>query len=303
MKQTVLILGGNGKIGTHAAPEFEKAGWDVRHYDRKSDDMTKAAMGVDVIVNGLNPPNYKNWAVNIPNITKQVIAAAKASGATVIIPGNIYNYGLVNGVIDENTPHAAHTKKGRIRIQMEEAYRRAGVQTIILRAGNFIDPYGNGDIMSLFILRAIAKGKVTTGGDPSIRQAYAYVPDWARGAVALAEKRESLSMFEDVPFPGHTFSISELAAELGKATDRNIKITNFPWWLMTALSPALEVARELREMRYLYEMDHKISGRKFSEMLPDFMPTPTDQVMRAGLGNDINPNQSVRSSSQSVIAN
>ena len=45
-------------------------------------------MGADVIDNGLNPPNYHNWAKLIPQITADVIAAAKASGATVLLPGN-----------------------------------------------------------------------------------------------------------------------------------------------------------------------------------------------------------------------
>jgi len=56
MTQTVLILGGSGKIGSHAATAFWNAGWTVRHYDRKTGDMTSAAMGADVIINGLNPP-------------------------------------------------------------------------------------------------------------------------------------------------------------------------------------------------------------------------------------------------------
>ena len=40
MTQTVLILGGTGKIGTHAARAFGAAGWEVRHYDRAAGDMT-----------------------------------------------------------------------------------------------------------------------------------------------------------------------------------------------------------------------------------------------------------------------
>ena len=113
MRQTVLILGGSGKIGSHTADAFWNAGWEVRHYDRKTGDMTAAAMGADVIVNGLNPPAYHDWERTIPAITAQVIAAAKASGATVIIPGNIYNFGDQPGVLDENTPQTAHTTQGR----------------------------------------------------------------------------------------------------------------------------------------------------------------------------------------------
>ena len=56
MPNTVLILGASGKIGQNAARAFANAGWNVRNYDRKSNDMTTAARGVKVIINGLNYP-------------------------------------------------------------------------------------------------------------------------------------------------------------------------------------------------------------------------------------------------------
>ena len=302
MQKTVLILGGSGKIGSHSAEAFWNAGWTVRQYDRKSGDMATAARGCDVIVNGLNPPNYHNWAKLIPEITDQVIAAAKASGATVIIPGNIYNYGNQPGTLDETTPHLATTRKGRIRIDMENRYRAAGVQTIILRAGNFIDPEGNGDIMSAFVMRSAAKGVITAGGDPHAMQAYAYVPDWAAAAVALAEKRKTLQPFEDIPFPGHAFTLNQLQSALSTVTGRNFRISRFPWWLMTLLSPVWELARELGEMRYLYEMPHQIGAEKFDRLLPDFRPTPLQSVMLSALPADVHPDKAVRASGEAVGA-
>jgi len=117
MTQTVLILGGRGKIGTHAAAAFWNAGWTVRQFNRATDDMTTAAMGADVIINGLNPANYANWAENIPAITNQVIAAAKSSGATVIIPGNVYVFGKdTPAPWSERSPRGAQNVLGRIRI-------------------------------------------------------------------------------------------------------------------------------------------------------------------------------------------
>lgn len=302
MTQTVLILGGSGKIGSHAAEAFWNAGWTVRHYDRATGDMVKAAEGADVIVNGLNPPNYHNWEHTIPEITSQVIDAAKASGATVIIPGNIYNYGNQPGLLDENTPQTATTKKGRVRIAMEDSYRRAGVQTIVLRAGNFIDPTGNGDVMSLFIMREIAKDRLLAGGAADTMQAYAYVPDWARAAVALAEMRKDLDTFEDIPFPGHAFTTAQLQQAIATAIGRDIKIAGFPWWVMTILSPFWELARELREMRYLYAMPHQISSAKFDRMLPDFQATPLTEVMLAGLPGDVDPDKVMHTGSQTIAA-
>lgn len=299
MTQTALILGASGKIGSHAAEAFWNAGWTVRKYQRGT-DMAAAAMGADVIINGLNPPNYANWAKNIPAITTQVIAAAKASGASVIIPGNIYNFGNQPGTLDENTPHLAQTRKGKIRIEMESAYRASGVQTIILRAGNFIDPNGNGDLMG-FMAKDIAKGKLMGFGDANATQAYAYVPDWARAAAMLADRRANLPMFADIPFPGHAFKLTDLQSELGRALGKLPRLTQMPWWIMTALSPFWELAREMREMRYLYSMDHRISDTLFNDLLPDFRPTPLAEVMRSGLPADLNPNKMMRTSGKTVV--
>lgn len=293
MQQTVLILGGSGRAGSHAADAFWNAGWTVRHYKRGT-DMTEAALGADVILNGLNPPNYHNWAKIIPAITEQVITAAKASGATVILPGSIYNFGNQPGTFEENTPQRATTRKGRIRIAQEQSYRASGVQTIILRAGNFIDPKGNGDIMEVGLMRGIAKGKITALGPVSTMQTYCYMPDWGRAAVMLAEQRSSLGQFEDVPFPGHSFTYRELHQAVNEATGKTYTLSTFPWWIMRALSPFWELAREMSEMRYLYAMPHRISTAKFDHLLPGFQPTPLEQVMLAGLPRDIHPNQVMR---------
>lgn len=301
MTGTVLILGPSGKIGSHAADAFWNAGWTVRRY-RRGTDMTAAALGADVIVNGLNPPAYHDWARQIPKITAEVIAAAKASGATVILPGNVYNYGAAPGTWDETTPQRPVSRKGWIRKEMEEAYAASGVQTIVLRAGSFIDPDRNGDVMSLFILKDIARGRVTRGGGPDVRQAYAYVPDWARAAVALAEMRADLATFEDVPFPGHTFTARQLTDHLAGVLGRPLRLSAFPWWIMTLAAPVWELARELREMRYLWETDHALSGDKFRRLLPDFVATPQAAVMEAGLPPDIRPDQPVRAGGAAVVA-
>src|SRR5687768_12033386 len=126
MQKIALILGASGKIGRRARSAFEAAGWRVRSFDRKRGNMVEAARGADVIVNGLNPPKYRDWARLIPAITRDVIAAAKASGATVIIPGNVYNMDHEGGEWSESTPHRPMTKKGRIREEMERSYEASG---------------------------------------------------------------------------------------------------------------------------------------------------------------------------------
>jgi len=286
MSKTVLILGASGNIGRHASIAFNRAGWTVRAYDRSQNNMLEAARGANVIVNGLNPPGYKNWASVIPDITRQVIAAAKASNACVIIPGNIYNFANIDGTFDENTPHEAQTRKGRIRIAMEQSYAAAaadGVQSIVLRAGSFIDPDGDNDVMGQIHMREIKSRKLTHMGSADPRHAYCYLPDWARAAVALAETRERLNRFEDIPFPGHNFTITELKTCLEEATAQTFRVNRFPWTLMRLLSPVWGLACEMLEMHDLWQTSHTLSAEKFSSLLPDFSPTDLATVMQCSL--------------------
>lgn len=293
MTKTVLILGGSGKIGRHSAQAFTAAGWNVRFYDRAKGNMKAAALGVDVIVNGLNPPAYHNWKAIIPAITRQVIEAAKASGATVIIPGNVYNFGNHPGIWDENTPQNSVSRKGRIRKEMEDAYRPSGVQTIVLRAGNFIDPDHNGDLMTLVYLKSIASGKVTYPGDPDTLQAYCFLPDWARAAAMLADKRDALGQFEDVPLGGLAFTAREMTVQLEQVLGRKLRLSGFPWLAMRLAAPFWELARELLEMRYLWNTDHQLSDRRLKALLPGFRATPTAAVIAAALPSDIRPDNAV----------
>jgi nucleoside-diphosphate-sugar epimerase len=298
MPKTALILGASGKIGQNAEHAFASAGWNVHLYDRTSNDVTKAAQGADIILNGLNPPNYHNWVETIPEITKQVIAAAKASGATVIIPGNVYNFGNTPGVWSESTPQRPNSVKGRVRVEMESAYRASGVQTIVLRAGNFIDPERTDCVMNLLHYRAIKKGKLTALGNTDASQAMCYLPDWAKAAVQLAELRAQLAIFEDIPFQGHSFSILELQSVLQDHLGHKIKITQFPWWLFTTLAPFWELAREMNEMRYLWNTSHQLSDEKFNRILPNFVSSSMRSVMLASLPNDMKSNKPVAGSLQ-----
>lgn len=286
MTQTVLIIGASGHCGSHVARAFDAAGWQVLRFDRKTQDIVEAAHGADVIFNGANPPNYHNWAENIPRITEDAIRAAKTSGATLIQPGNVYVYGDQPGVMSEETPQTPHTRKGRIRVEMEQRLRRAaadGTQTILVRAGDFIDPVKGGDALQLVYFRNLARARISSGGDPTVQRAYCYLPDYARAVVQLAARKESLRNYEEVPFPGHTFSVLDLASCITALTGRDVTIGEFPWWMMRASAPFWELARELLEMRYLWSLDHRLDGARLAELLPEFQATELPEVVSESL--------------------
>lgn len=282
MTGKVLICGASGLFGGQAAKAFAAAGWEVRQF-RRGTDMAQAAQGVDVIVNAMNPPNYHAWDRLIPEITAEVIAAGLASGATVLVPGNVYVYGTQPGPWGPETPHRPVARKGRIRAEMEAAYRAAttrGLRVIVLRGGDFIEPTSPRSFWNMIALKGLGRGRITSASAPGVRRAYAYLPDMARAAVALAETRATLPAFADVPFAGFTLSMEEVAGRLEALTGRPMRVGRFMWWFMRLAGPFWELARELNEMRYLFDTSHSLDPAPLARLLPDFRQTPLDEVLR-----------------------
>jgi nucleoside-diphosphate-sugar epimerase len=198
------------------------------------------------------------------------------------VPGNVYPYGVEPGPWNADTPHRPVSRKGRIRAEMEARYRGAedqGQRTILLRGGDFLLPEAPQMVMNRVILGEVAKGKVTTLGDPDARHAYAYLPDMARAAVGLVALGDALPTYADIPFGGHAFTISDLAARISRLSGRPMRIKRFPLWIFTLASPVWELARELREMLYLYDHPHSLDPAPLRQLLPDWQDTPLDQVI------------------------
>ena len=284
MTQTVLILGASGRFGRHAAKAFADAGWQVRRFQRGG-DLTEAAQGADVIVNAWNPP-YPEWESTVPGLTRQVIAAARSSGATVLIPGNVYVFGAeMPERIGPNVPHRAEHPLGRVRRDLEAAYREAGVPTIILRAGDYLDTEASGNWFDAVLAKNIAKGRFVYPGARDIPHAWAYLPDLARVAVALAEKRAELPVFADLAFEGYTLSATEMAGPLSEATGRKIVAKPMSWLPIKIARPFWRMAGGLLEMRYLWNTPHRLDGTALRRILPDFRVTPPAEA----LGHAIQP--------------
>jgi nucleoside-diphosphate-sugar epimerase len=302
MTKIILILGSTGRIGRNGVQAFTAAGWQVRTFNRATDNLMEKATGVDVILNGWNPV-YTDWANLVPDLTQQVIAAAKVSGATVMIPGNVYVYGVdAPQNFSEHTPHTAQNELGRIRIDMETAYRKSGVKTIVLRAGDFLDTQASGNWFDLIMTKKLAKGVFEYPGPLDQPHAFAYLPDLLRGFVALADRRETLGVFEDVPFPGYTLTGQELGDAVQAATTHPIIIKQMAWWPLRLISPFWKMGGKLVEMSYLWRKPHALDGSKFGKLLPDFRTTPLSTAINSALSFSINPDHAAVGAKATVLS-
>lgn len=293
MQKTVLILGASGRFGRAAYAAFSWCGWDVRTFDRQTDVLEDAAWGADVIVNAWNP-TYPDWANDIPKLTSQVIEVAKDTGATVLVPGNVYNFGAtMPPVLDDATPQVPTAPLGQIRKDMEQAYKDAGVKTIILRAGDFIDTEASGNWYDKIITAGIHKGKVTYPGPTGLPHAWAYLPDIAECAVALANMADALPRFTDIHFPGYQLTGAELHAALEQTLGQRLRLSEMSWLPLQVAKPFWAMAAPLLEMRYLWTTPHVLDGTKLARLLPDFEPTPLLEALSDSLPSNVYPDRAV----------
>ncbi len=306
MAGKVIILGAKGRMGRAAAKAFASTGWQVSQFARvwtghtpepghryiegnalDQQHLATACEGHDVIIHALNPP-YPKWAKLLPRLGASVIHAAKTSGATVIIPGNVYTYGAkMPDHLDEETPHRPTTRKGRLREQLEQAFAASGVPTIVLRAGDFIEQADTGNWFESHITAKLEQGKIMYPGPMDRVHAWAYLPDLARAMVGLAEQRAGLAPFETVCFAGYSLTGSELVSAVQKACGRKFAVTHLPWPMIRLLGLVLPQMREISEMSYLWRVPHQLDDTKLLRLLPAFEPTPLGIAITDALGQKV----------------
>jgi len=310
-KKVALVLGANGGIGSEVTRSLLRRGWLVRALVRgqpsgtdaakhpqlewvigdalRKQDVIDAAYGAAVIVHAVNPAKYHNWRGLALPMLDNTIAAAALCHATVLLPGTIYNYGDAYTVVDEETLQNPHTRKGAIRVEMEERLREAcwdgRVRSLIVRAGDFFGAVGNS---SWFSQGVVQRGQpvrwVFNPGATDQMHSWAYLPDVAETMVRLLEQRQSMPAFDTYHFKGHVLRNSDLmnaVCQLAGISRR--RVLPFPWWAIRAGAPFVELCKEMREMQYLWEQPLELNNAKLLARIGVEPHTPLVDALRTTL--------------------
>ena len=314
--KTALILGATGGIGSEMAAALSRHGWQINALNRNPAqaggrnspsritwiqgdalnpaDVINAARGASLIVHAVNPPGYRNWGQWVLPMLESSISAACASGARILLPGTLYNYGPdAFPVLHEDSPQNPLTRKGKIRAEMERRLKAAtavGVRSLVVRAGDFFGPSAGNNWFSQGLIKP---GKPVTSisypGRRGLGHAWAYLPDLAETMTQLVERDSRLDMFETFHFAGHwdedgTQMTQAIRAAAGNP---NIAVRSFPWPLVTLLSPFVTLFREMQEMRYLWREPLQLSNERLLSVLTAVPRTSLEQAVRttlSGLG-------------------
>ena len=307
--RTALVLGATGGIGSDTARALSRLGWEIRALARNGrpanstdswewvkgdaldrDCVVAAAQGTHAIVHAVNPPGYRNWATLVLPMVENTISAAKSSGARILLPGTIYNYGPdAFPVLREDSPQRATTHKGKIRIALEqklEAAAREGVRSLIVRFGDFFGPRTGGSWFSQGLVKPNRPvTSIMNPGRNGIGHAWCYLPDAGETFALLMDREAELADFERFHFRGHWDEDgTEMIAAIRRAAgNEKIPVRPIPWWFFLLLSPFNETMRELYTTRQLWRAPIQLENARLLRFLGNEPHTPLQSAVDATL--------------------
>lgn len=315
---TVLILGARGRLGLAATRAFAQAGWQVLAQVRPGargaalpaiagvwwmpvavDDiaaLAAQAQGAQVVVHALNPVyTHKAWREQAPPLMDAAIAVTRQLRATLMLPGNVYNFGeAMPPVLREDTPQAATGFKGRMRVQLEQRLQTATqageMRAVVLRAGDFFGS-GSGSWLDQAIAKDLPRGRITWPGPMDVATPWAYLPDLACTFVRVAQARDRLAAFECLHVAGHhvtaqqwLHSFTAIAAEQGWLLGaRALQVSQLPWPLLRMAGVVAPTFAALAAMRYLWRTPHRLDNTRLRALIGEEPHTRFDQAVRQAL--------------------
>lgn len=312
-RRNALVLGATGGIGGETACALLRHGWRVRALTRdpakasaganapsgvdwragdalERSDVVEAARGAALIVHAVNPAAYRDWHRFVLPMIDNTIAAARESGARVLLPGTIYNYGPdAFPVLSEQSPQHPITRKGAVRVELERHLHEAsreGVKALVLRAGDYFGPRpGNSWFSQVLVKPGRPVRFVTNPAAPGIGHTWAFLPDVAETFAQLAGRESALASFDTFHFEGHwdaegTAMTSAIADAIGKPF---IKVKQLQWGLLRVVAPFNETVRELLEIESLWRVPVRLDNRKLIGVLGAEPRTPLVEAAKATL--------------------
>ncbi|MGD3108308.1 NAD-dependent epimerase/dehydratase family protein [Streptomyces sp. YGL11-2] len=247
--------------------------------------LIEVAQGATAIYSCAAPP-YHRWASDWPPLASSVCAAAEATGATLVMLGNLYGYGPVDGLLTEELPLAATGPKGRVRAavweQARQLHEQGRITAVEVRASDFFGPgvTDGGHLAGRVVPRLLHGKPVSALGDPDAPHSWSYLPDVARALVEVAGAERAWGRAWHVPTEP-ALSTREMVgllaaqAETGPVAVR--RLSPVVLGIAAVFSPLL---RELREIRYQFDRPFVADSRAYEAAFA-VRATPVEEQVKA----------------------
>ena len=240
-------------------------------------DVKKAAIGADSVYYCVNVP-YPEWNSKVIPMFRNAITAVSENKAKIVFPGNVYVYGHARSdLVKEDHPFAAHTRKGKIRIQMEQmlddAWKTENIPYTIVRFPDFYGPFVINDLYAPIFRNALQGRPMTWYGKLDVPFEFAYIEDAAEALVMAG--LDSGTNGESYNVPGVEVTTPRHWLQLVASTaGTNAKIRTIPKFVIGVAGIFNPLAKEFYEMVYLRTERMILDGTKFRSKFGRIPATP-----------------------------
>ncbi|MFF2447890.1 SDR family NAD(P)-dependent oxidoreductase [Neobacillus sp. NPDC058068] len=291
-----LVLGASGGMGYSIVKELSARGISVIAFARtrskleksfaadskvrifpgdlfKLDDLREAAKGVDVIFHAANIP-YEEWEAKLQGFVSNILTVAREESVKLAIVDNIYAYGRATGKkVDEISPKNPHTKKGKIRLQVETAIKDSAVPALIAHFPDFYGPNAENTLLHHTLKDIVRNKKSRYVGDQKIAREFIFTPDGAKAIINLALNDEAYGQNWNIPSYG-VISGEELIETLRQIRNYDKKVSTITKNMIRFLGLFNAGMREVVEMFYLNEEPVVLDGEKYERYIGPIPRTP-----------------------------
>jgi len=265
------------------------AGIEVIAADLRSrESVVEAVRGMDVIVHAAAVP-YPEWPRFVPLFAENALAAAEASGATLVFPGNVYVYGRPRSrSVTEDHPQEPHTVKGRIRLGVErrllQAHHDGRVDLVLPR---YPDVYGPGGMHADFrpVFAGALIGKPCRWPlDADALHEFILNDDAAEAMLKLIRTPSAHGLAVHVPGPRPIVSrdFIRLAYAAAGSGEPSVRVFGRRMYRLVGLFNGM--ARAAYEMAYLFDDPILLDGSLYRSLTGSQHPaTPYEEGVRRTL--------------------
>lgn len=300
--ERALVLGASGGMGYSIVRELLDRGIQVKAFARTKEkleklygkdqnvtiitgdifqveDLKRAADDVDVIFQSANIP-YPEWEEKLELFMRNILIAARENGAKLAVVDNIYAYGRSGGkMVTEEFPKNPHTKKGRIRLNVENLIKQSSVDALIAHFPDFYGPNAESTLLH-YTIDNIVKGKrAGFVGNQEIKREFIFTPDGAKAIVNLALDERSYGQNWNIPAYG-TVSGKELIEMIREITGYNKGVSTISKNMIRFLGLFNPMMREAVEMFYLNEEPVVLDGSKYEKVFGEIPRTSYQEGLR-----------------------
>ena len=225
-------------------------------------DVTEAAEGVDVIFHAVNFP-YPVWNKTHPLCMEVLIQVAEAKQAKIALVDNIYAYGAQPEVkVTEDVRKDPQTKKGKIRLAMEDSLRESEVSALIVHMPDLYGPHAKSTLLHETFKNVVQNKATNFIGKTNIAREYLYTFDGAKAMVELAQRDGAYNKNWNIPAV-QTITGEEIIGILRAETGYDKSVRTVSKTMIRMIGLFQPFMREMVEIMYLTEKPVILSGEKY----------------------------------------